>query len=270
MAELSVADFRGFQRLIYQEAGITLSDEKRVLVESRLSRRLTALGLEAFRDYLELLGNDAQANERDVVIDLLTTHETYFLREPPHFEHLAGLASSHGRRRPLRAWSAACSSGEEAYSIAMTLAGVLPAGSFEVLASDVSIAVLEQARRGLFPMERGRMLPQAWLKRYCRRGQEEYAGMFLVSPELKRVVSYQRINLDAPLPVQQIGQFDVIFLRNVMIYFNEQTRRETLSRVSAQLLPGGYLYVGHAEAIADPGRYGLIKSAPAIYRKAGA
>jgi chemotaxis protein methyltransferase CheR len=270
MAQLQLAEFRDFQRLIHQATGVSLADEKRTLVESRLARRLAAHRMDSYRDYLRLLESGADPGEQAAFVDLLTTHETYFLREPAHFEHLARLAQAHAAARPLRVWSAACSTGEEPYSIAMTLADAMGEDGFEVVASDVSGAVLARAATGLFPLERARRLSPACLRRHCLRGKQEYAGMLLVAPGLRRKVAFHQVNLDATLPAQALGLFDVVFLRNVLIYFSEATRRAVLARVAALLRPGGHLYVGHAEAIRDPGRLALAKLAPAIYRKEGA
>lgn len=260
---LAEKDFRRFQQLVFEVAGIHLSAAKRSMVAGRLAKRLKALQLVDFTSYVRCLDSDPE--ERRRAVDLLTTNETYFFREPKHFEFLREQVLAHlPEDRPVRVWSAACSSGEEAYSLAMLLDDVLGTRGWEVMGSDISSRVLQRARRGLYPMARIDLMPSGYLKRYCMKGTGQYTGQFLVSGVLRERVGFSQVNLNAALP--QLGAFDVIFLRNVMIYFSVQTKSRVVRRVLNLLRPGGYFFVGHAESlvgIAD----GLQTVRPSIYRK---
>ncbi|EXJ14945.1 CheR family methyltransferase [Imhoffiella purpurea] len=260
---LSDHEFAQFRKFIYGVAGISLSPVKKTLVAGRLTKRLRHHGLNSFTDYYRLIS--AESEERQIAVDLLTTNETHFFREPKHFELLRdGLLAQHPRERPFRVWSAACSSGEEVYTLAMVLEESLGAGSWEVLGSDISSKVLEQAESGLYSMERAPELSQARLKRYCLKGIGSQEGRFIISPQLRSRVSFAQINLTAPLP--STGTFDAIFLRNVMIYFQPDTKRKVVESLMNRLRPGGWFFIGHSESLT-----GLVKGlegiAPAVYRK---
>jgi chemotaxis protein methyltransferase CheR len=260
---ISDQEFRLFQRIMFDTAGVSLAASKKALVSGRLSRRLKARGCASYRDYHELLQGDP--DERQCAIDLLTTNETYFFREPRHFDHLRDtLLPAHPRGRPFRVWSAASSSGEEVYSIAMTLAHVLGATGWSVLGSDLSTQVLAKARTGHYGMARTEGIPRDYLRRFCLKGTGRQEGTFLVGRPLRERVEFRQINLNMPLPA--LEPFDVIFLRNVMIYFSQDTKAEVVRRVLGLLRPGGHLFIGHSESlngIAD----GLVAVRPAVYRK---
>jgi chemotaxis protein methyltransferase CheR len=245
---LSDTEFGLFQRLIYKLTGIHLADSKKVLLVGRLGKRLRALGLERFEQYYRLLATGEYPDELQTMVDLITTNETYFFREPAHFEWLARFARE-ARSRPLRVWSAASSSGEEAYTIAMVLADELGvSGGWEIVASDISLSVLEKARLGHYPMERGTGISQPHLKKYCLRGVRRQEGTFLVIPELGNHIRFLQINLlDVKAP--DIGSFDVIFLRNVMIYFDMPTKQRVITNMLPYLKPDGYFIVGHSETL---------------------
>jgi chemotaxis protein methyltransferase CheR len=179
---------------------------------------------------------------------LLTTNETYFFREIKHFEFMrTQVLAARSRPTPYRVWSAASSSGEEAYSMAMLLADCMQTTPWEILGTDISTRVLAGARRALYSMERGRHIPPDYLRRYCRKGTGTYDGMFLVDPNLRSKVMFRHLNLNQDLP--QLGQFDMVFLRNVMIYFNNETKREVVARVISAIKPGGYFCIGHSESL---------------------
>lgn len=263
MIQISDLEFVHFQRFIYDAAGITLSASKKALVSGRLSKRVQHHSLGSFSEYLQLLHSGRSPAEVQTAIDLLTTNETYFFREPRHFDILRQEALN-SRSRPFRVWSAASSSGEEAYSIAMVLADVRPDHSWELLGSDISSRVLERARQGHYPMDRARHIPQHYLKRFCLRGVGPQQGTLLVARELRDRLRFQQINLNTTLP--QLGHFDVIFLRNVMIYFSLETKREVIPRLVAALKPGGLLLIGHSESLNDVSDE-LRLLAPSVYRK---
>lgn len=267
MNTISDTEFGQFQRFIYEAAGISLSTAKKALVCGRLSKRLTAHQLSSYGDYFQLLVSGKAPDEVQTAVDLLTTNETYFFREPKHFELLRELATAASARRPaspFRVWSAASSTGEEGYSIAMVLADCLGASAWEVLGTDISSRVLQRARGGHYPLERTRLIPPAYLKRFCLRGQGEHEGTLLIERELRARLSFSHVNLNTELP--RLGQFDVIFLRNVMIYFNGDTKRQVVARVLSMLKPGGHFCIGHSESLNDIST-AVQQIAPSIYRK---
>jgi chemotaxis protein methyltransferase CheR len=248
MKPINDHEFAQFQRFIFEAAGITMTDAKKALVTGRLTKRLEAHGLESFGDYFKLLSGDQHPEEIQIAVDLLTTNETYFFREIKHFEFMRTQAlAARSRPEPYRVWSAASSSGEEAYSMAMVLADCIQTTPWEILGTDISTRVLAGARRALYPMERGRHIPPDYLRRFCRKGTDTYDGMFLVDPNLRSKVMFRHLNLNQDLP--QLGQFDLVFLRNVMIYFNNETKREVVARVISAIKPGGYFCVGHSESL---------------------
>ena len=258
-------EFSRFQRFIYDAAGITMSPGKKALISGRLSKRLHVHELDDFSAYYSLLSSGEAEEEVQIAIDLLTTNETYFFREPKHFELLGRLAAeARQHRQPLRAWSASSSSGEEAYSMAMVLADRMEPGTWEVMGSDISSRVLQRARIGHYPLERARQIPPAYLKRWCLRGMGQQEGTLLIERELRQQVRFLSINLNERLP--HLGQFDVIFLRNVMIYFNAETKRQVVARLLSALRPGGYFCIGHSESLNDIST-AVQTVAPSIYRK---
>ena len=264
-ATLSDRDFGEFQRLVYQLAGIHLSPAKKALVCGRLAKRLKHYSLDSYHDYLRLLSSGRQPQELQTALDLLTTNETYFFREPKHFEYLAEhILAARRADRPCRIWSAACSSGEEPYTLAMVLAERLGEAPWEILASDISTRVLERARSGLYAMERAKNIPEHYLRKYCFKGVGSQEGRFLVDRRLQARVSFRQINLNEPLP--QLGEFDVVFLRNVMIYFSAETKARAVERIAGTIRPGGYLIIGHSESL--NGVTDALKLVrPSIYRK---
>lgn len=265
MFSLSDSEFAQFQRFIYESAGITLSAAKRALVCGRLAKRLHACQLKSYGEYLDLLMSGESPAELQTAVDLLTTNETYFFREPKHFQFLQEIL---GRRRApgtaFRVWSAAGSTGEEAYSIAMVLESCAGGGPWEVIASDISTRVLARARTGHYPLERLSNFPAGYLQRYCLKGTGAQEGTLLVERKLRSRVRFLQVNLNERLP--PLGTFDVIFLRNVLIYFNLATKRDVVGRVLDALKPGGWLFIGHSESLIDV-HDGVEMAAPAIYRK---
>ncbi|UUX94544.1 protein-glutamate O-methyltransferase CheR [Aquabacterium sp. J223] len=265
MTPITDAEFQRFQRFIFDRAGITMSEAKKSLVSGRLSKRLAAHGCTSYGAYFEILREGRNAEEVQTAIDLLTTNETYFFREPRHFELLHRLANEAAARgQSMRVWSAASSSGEEAYSIAMVLADRMGDAPWEVVGTDISQRVLHKARSGHYPMERARHIPPAYLKRFCLKGTGTQQGTLLVDKALRRRVRFAQVNLNTTLP--QLGSFDLVFLRNVMIYFNGDTKRQVVARVLSLLRPGGHFCIGHAESLGDVS--GAVAAlAPSIYRK---
>jgi chemotaxis protein methyltransferase CheR len=263
---ISDTEFGQFQRFIFEAAGITLADTKRALVSGRLAKRLHACQVKSYGDYFRLLMSGESPLEVQTAVDLLTTNETYFFREPKHFQFLKKEITGGSLRGvpSLRVWSAAASTGEEAYSVAMVLEDGLPGQPWEVVGSDISARVLERARAGHYSMERISQFPPGYLQRFCLKGRDAQEGTMLVQRALRNKLRFLRVNLNEPLP--HLGAFEVIFLRNVLIYFSLETKRKVVARVLNLLQPGGYLFIGHSESLIEvTGAVELL--APAIYRK---
>lgn len=268
MSESAISDqeFALFQRLIYKIAGISLSDSKKVLLVGRLQKRLRHYQLDSYSQYYRMLANGEHPEELQVMVDLLTTNETYFFREPKHFDFLRQHILRGWRgERPFRVWSAASSSGEEAYTIAMVLADTLASKAWEIVGSDISTQVLDKARQGHYPMTRIDGIPRPFLSKFCRKGVRSQEGTFLINAELRARVNFLQVNLTQPVTAD-VGLFDVIFLRNVMIYFNNDTKRRVVSHLLPHLRPGGHFIIGHSETL-----NGIVTSlnqvSPTIYRK---
>lgn len=262
---LTEQEFLQFQSMIYRIAGINLSNAKMPLVSGRLARRVQHYKLASYAEYFQLLSSGKITTELQTAIDLLTTNETYFFREPKHFDFLRDTILPPLRgTRPVRIWSGASSSGEEIYTIAMVMAEVLGDQSWEVVGSDISRRVLEQAQNGHYPMERAEDIPQEYLRKYCLKGIGDEAGTFLIDKSLRARTKFMHINLNATLP--QMGVFDVIFLRNVMIYFDLKTKQQVVARVLPMLRSGGYFIVSHSESL--NGISDSVKLiSPSLYRK---
>lgn len=263
---MTAQEFDQFRSFLYQATGISLSPTKLPLVTGRLHCRLQHHGLTSYGADYRLLTGGQMPDEVQVAVNLLTTNETAFFRESRHFDFLRQtVLPARWSGQTKRVWSAACSSGEEPYTIAMVLADALGSSAWEVLASDISTRVLARAQAGHYPMERAAPIPPQYLKAYCLKGVGCQAGTFLIDSRLRQHVRFATINLNAALP--QIGMFEVIFLRNVMIYFNTETKHQVITRISTVLAPGGVLFIGHSESL-----FGVTDTLhlvqPGIYRKA--
>jgi chemotaxis protein methyltransferase CheR len=247
---LSQHSFNAITDMFHRVSGIRLTEAKRSLVTGRLQKLAHERGIDSLDQYVEQLlhsGDDLQIVQ---VVDKLTTNETYFFREPQHFDYLAKLVDERPRGAPeLRIWSAASSSGEEGYSIAMLLGTMLGLNGWKIVGTDLSTAMVDTARRALYPMERARNMPPAYLKRWCMKGQGAHEGHLLINKELRAKLSFECANLTQKLP--EIGHFDVIFLRNVLIYFDPPGKTDIIKRVLTRLKPDGLLFTGHAESITN-------------------
>ena len=254
-ANITTRDFRRFQALVQGEAGIFLSDQKRALLVGRLAPRLRALELPSFAAYYERVWSDREELVR--MIDALCTNETHFFREPKQFAFLeqqvlpSWLAAADAGERPkrVRVWSAGCSTGEEPYSIAMSLAWHLPGWSVEILASDLSTKVLDRAAAGIWPMERAEEIPPHYRKTFMLRGRSAQEGKMAARPELSATIRFARINLNAESYPAAAGRFDLIFCRNVLIYFDAPSKRRVIDRLLDRLDPAGFFFLGHSESL---------------------
>jgi chemotaxis protein methyltransferase CheR len=263
--EVSVGAYQAIREFIYKEAGIDLGSAKQMLVSLRLHKRLRYHQLENFDQYVDLLINN-DGMECQMAIDLLTTNETYFFREAEHFDALKKLVLQHQPKdRLLRLWSAASSSGEEAYSLAMVLDDFFGAkGKWEILGSDISSRIIEKAKKGLYQCLRIDAIPQNFLRKYCLKGSGEYEGFLLVDKKLRAKTRFAEINLTKPLP--EVGQFDVIFLRNVLIYFDDKTKGKIIRSLISKLRSKGLLFIGHSESL-NGMDLPIELIAPTIYQK---
>jgi chemotaxis protein methyltransferase CheR len=248
-------DFVRFQTLIHREAGIWLAPVKKALLVGRLAKRLRELGLDSYGDYYERAVEDEA--ERIRMLDCICTNETHFFREPRHFEFLSERVfpawrdeADAGRRpRRLRVWSAACSTGEEPYTLAMVLLTAFPSGwELEVVASDLSTKVLARAAAGLWPLEKSQEIPADHLKAFMLKGFGAQEGLMKAGPEIRAIVRFARVNL--------VGSdwpggppFDLVFCRNVLIYFDRPAKIAVVERLVDRLEPRGYLFLGHAESL---------------------
>ena len=240
-------DFSKIRTLIHRRAGIALGEQKRQMVYSRLSRRLRELGMGEFSSYLSMLEARPDGDEWQAFINSLTTNLTSFFREAHHFPVLADFVRQR-RNQPIEIWCAAASTGEEPYSIAMTLIETLgerAAGGARVIATDIDTAVLAKASAGVFSLEQARLSPER-LKRFFNKGTGSNAGKVRIRPEVAALVKFSQLNLlDRAWPVKD--QVDAVFCRNVMIYFDKPTQKAVLERLALQLKPGGLLFAGHSE-----------------------
>jgi chemotaxis protein methyltransferase CheR len=246
-------DFRSLRELVREVSGITLSEAKRELVYGRLSRRLRALGMNSFRDYRALLAGPDGRSELGEFTNAVTTNLTSFFRESHHFDYLRqhvlqAMAEGDGRRRRLRIWSAGCSTGEEPYSIAMTIAETLPDWQrydIRILATDLDTDVLTRAAAGLYAEDRVRGLLPRRLSKFFSPVQDPKGTLHRFDPQLAGLISFRQLNLMNPLPMR--GPLDVIFCRNVIIYFDKDTQRELFNRVAPLQAQDALLFLGHSE-----------------------
>ena len=265
IAALNDNEFQLFQSWLHFTAGINLSPSKKALVAGRLSKRLKHYNLSSYGDYFRLISHKTETAELQIALDLLTTNETHFFREPKHFEFLRlQVLPKVQPGKPFRVWSAASSSGEESYSLAMTLADGLPSTPWEIVASDISLSVLEKARSGHYAISKANNIPKPLLARHCLKGTGTQEGTFLMEQSLRNHVQFMQINLNSALP--KIGEFDMIFLRNVMIYFDMNTKRQVVARMLPLLKPDGYFIVSHSESLNGIAN-ALKLLTPSIYRK---
>ncbi len=260
--ELSAREFGRISDTMREVAGIKLPPGKETLVKSRLSKRLRVLGLEDFDAYLRFLDEDGTGGELTEMVDALTTNKTSFFRESAHFDHVVEEVLTQGGPTGLRLWSAGCSTGEEPYTLAMLVREHAPTRTdTRILATDISGHALRAARLGEYPPAVVEAVPEVLRKRYLERGA---GGRSRVAAELRSLVSFAHLNLMGEWPMR--GPFDVIFCRNVMIYFGRDVRERLVRRFHGMLRPGGHLYVGHSESLTGldhPFQY----VRPAVYRR---
>jgi chemotaxis protein methyltransferase CheR len=268
-ATLTDKEFKQFQSLIYEQVGITLDTPKKSLLTSRLGKRLRELQLPTYQAYFDRVNGKGGEEELTQLVDLISTNKTDFFREPVHFDFLREqVLPQVEATRSLRIWSSASSSGEEPYTIAMTLNDAIPdltKWDVKILASDISTRVLAKAASGIYDDERVTQLPQDVVRRHFLRGKGEQTGKLKVRKHLSEMITFRRVNLMAPaFPIKT--PFDVIFCRNVMIYFDRPTQATLIGKFFRYLRPGGFLFIGHSESLQwIEHQFDYIK--PTIYQK---
>ena len=270
-AALSDKDFRKFAEFIHTECGIKLPPAKKTMLEARLQKRLRILGLADFRSYTDQLFTGG-GMERELIhlIDAVTTNTTDFFREPRHFEYLDDVVLPQWRAanpgREFRVWSAGCSLGMEPYTLSMVLsefASRFPDFRFSIMATDISTQVLEKAARGIYTEDQVRAVPETLKRKYFLRSKDRSRGLVRVAPELRRTVNFRRLNFMEEFKVKE--KMDVVFCRNVIIYFDKPTQESLLRRLTSCLQRGGHLFIGHSESLAGMA-LPVHQAAPTIYR----
>ena len=258
-ATLSDREFLRFSAFVYDHTGIKMPPAKKTMLEARLQKRLKANSITTFEEYSDFVfSQEGRATELIHLIDVVTTNKTDFFREPAHFEYMVKTAipsilERRGdlRREPLRIWSAGCSTGEEPYTLAMVLsefASERPDFRVAITASDISTRVLQTAHTGIYPEERTDTIPLNLKKKYLTRSREKSRSLVRICPQLRSLVSFRRINfMDDDLGIAE--KMDIIFCRNVVIYFDKQTQQALMRKFYRQLRPGGYLFIGHSETL---------------------
>lgn len=245
---INKAEFNKFKSWLYEIAGIDLKDSKMKLVEGRLAPRLRHFNIGSYSEYFTLINRKEELHEAQIAVDLLTTNETYFFREHKHFEFLQNnLLPQVPPGSNFRLWCAASSTGEEPYTLAMTLAEGLPTTPWKILATDINMQVLEKANSGHYALERAHNISKNLLSKYCLKGSGTQEGTFIIKKELREKIDFQQLNLVKPFPKREL--FDVVFLRNVMIYFDNETRIKVVEKILGSLKSGGYLFVSHSESL---------------------
>ena len=273
---MNEAQFRRLGECIYQVCGIRLNDSKKVMLESRLSKRLKALGMKTYKDYCEYLFSPKGSDEELVhMIDMVTTNKTDFFREPAHFDFLRRNALPElirihraGTGSQLTVWSAGCSTGEEPYTLSMVLsdyAEIHRGFEYLILATDISSRVLEIAKAGIYSEEQVVPVPPMFRERYLLRGKARQMGNVRIVPELRERIRFRRLNfMDGDFGMRE--PLDIVFCRNVIIYFDRPTQERLINRINSHMIPGGYLFMGHSETL-NGMKVPLVSVAPTVYRK---
>jgi chemotaxis protein methyltransferase CheR len=276
LTTMSEKDFMRLSDFFHAKCGIRLPPAKKTMLQARLGKRLRAHGFDSFRVYCDYLFSiEGMAQEMDHAIDAVTTNKTDFFREPAHFDYLVNRALPDlvgnfgaGIRKPLMIWSAGCSTGEEPYTLIMALSEAAcryEGFHFSLLATDISTRVLDSAKRAIYEKEKIDPVPDGMKRKYLMRGKNKYAGYYRVVPELRELVDFRRLNfMDGDFGMRE--QMDIIFCRNVIIYFDRPTQERLLRRFCNHLIPGGYVFMGHSETLHGMD-VPLVNVGPTIYRK---
>lgn len=262
LVSISESTFKKFTQLIYDEIGISISEHKKSLIESRFFKRLILHNLDSYDLYLDLCLSDA--DEKAKMLDLITTNETYFFRESTHFDFLKEYLLEYTKASKVRIWSAASSVGAEAYSIAMTCDSFLPINMYEIIGTDINKDVIKKARMGLYPLSWADKISVELRHKYCLKGKGKYEGQFLVDRQLAKNVRFLNYNLLES--TNELGKFDIVFLRNVLIYFDTETRVQVLQNILHNMRDNAYLIISKTENLNGLGLNELVQIQPSIFQ----
>jgi chemotaxis protein methyltransferase CheR len=262
---LAPREFEQIRKLAYDTFGLDLKDGKQDLVSARLRRLVRAHGYNSYQDYFRHVQSDRTGDSLAGMIDALATNHTSFLREPEHFRYLQEkIVPSWAGRKHVEIWSAACSTGEEVWTLVFLLHEAMPSCDVKIIGTDISNKALSRARMGLYPVERSGGLPAHWYQRYLHRGEGEWRGWYKVANEFRSRVEFRRLNLMES--IHWPHPFPIVFCRNVMIYFDKVTQEKVVNKLAQHIEPGGWLFVGHAESLTGV-HHPLEYIRPAIYRR---
>lgn len=264
VVKLSDKEFLELKNIIYEESGIHTKESQREKLEYKLAYVLKEYGINSFREYHKILAKDRAKIQ--TLINVVTTNETYFFRETKHFDFLKDIILPYIKYDTFRCWSAAGSNGAEAYSIAMHLESNLSSyKNYEIVASDINDHVLKYAKNGIYPIKFAKRIPQKYLQSYCNKGRNEYEGSFKISDKIAKKIDFHHINLMKPIS-NEIENFDLIFLRNMIIYFEDKDKKTIVENVIKKLKPDGYLFMGHSESLERITNQ-VKQISPSIYQK---
>lgn len=262
---LNDKEFRNIQKIIYDKCGINISIEQKSLLEHKLRKRLKRCTMDCFTKYYTKLNNDHI--ELQEMINVVTTNETYFFRERKHFDFLKNEILPNFKLDTFTCWSAAGSIGAEAYSTAMVIDDTLESWkNYKILYSDINSEVLTQAKSGIYSLKLASKIPQEYLEKYCKKGFDENDGLFTINEKLKNNIEFSLINLIEPINTNINEQFDLIFLRNIIIYFDEENKKKIVQNCIKKLKPSGYLFMGHSESLYHITDH-VEQIEPSIYKK---
>lgn len=262
--KLTDKEFDVFKKYIHKSSGIQMKAEKKVLIESRLAKRLRNFNHKSYGEYFEYMLKDL--TEQQVFIDIITTNETSFFREPHHYDYLKQTILPKCTSN-LRIWSAACSIGAEAYSAAMVCDDTLSGKkmSYEIVCTDINADVVQTAQLGLYPNKFLLQIPKNYLQKYCLKGTGEFEGQFVITDKLKEKFYYKRMNL-LDETISDVGMFDIVFLRNMLIYFDTPEKKKIVENVVSRIKRGGYLFIGHSESLFNISN-AVTQIKPTVYQK---
>lgn len=264
---ISDDEYEKIKSLFFNYSGILLKGNKKDLIKSRLQKRLLETKSSSYLAYYKFITCDENSKELEKFVNLLTTNETYFFREASQFDYLKNsVLKDLSANSEIRVWSAASSTGEEAYSLAMLLDDQRPYADWKIIGTDLNTDVLESARTAIYPMGRLQSIPGSYLKKYFLKGKGEYINQILVDQKIREKVRFEHFNLKDEKCFRDIGLFDTIFLRNVMIYFNTTERQQIVNNVIKCLRPNGWLFIGLSESLLGI-THPLIQRSPSVYQR---
>ncbi|WP_108926925.1 CheR family methyltransferase [Leptospira johnsonii] len=262
---LSQSEFLSFAALIFKYTGIRMGERKKNLIVSRLSKRVRARNCNSYGEYLDIIKSDLNKEERNIFISLITTHVTHFFREPAHYNYLESILENRNNS-PTKIWSAAASTGEEAYSAGLILQDKLGSDNWSVLGTDICNDSIQKARNGFYPIQGSEQIPEHYLKRYCLKGKEEFTGYFTFNSEIRSRIRFEVANLTTLDKLPGSFKPNIVFLRNVMIYFETKEKQMIIDKIESILSSGAILIIGHSESLTGiRSNFKLIRTS--VYQK---